>query len=221
MQQAEVHRGVEDKKFVIVTDRLGGRVSYVDPMAGPTIDVCTMKSEQFAKKFVLSNQNPAHAARVWIAGHKKISDRARAKLDIISQTEYTMTQEAQAPVNTDGTAAPAAPAKKSRKKVATGEAKPAEPPKLDAEGNPIPAPVKKRKAKPAVVPYTLDQRLNYVAPNPKRAGCAAFARYAKYAVGKSFTELIAEGLTRPDFAYDLAHGFIKADEPAPAATPAA
>jgi hypothetical protein len=209
MQQAEVHRGVEDKKFVIVVDRLGGRVSYVDP-AGPTIDVCTMKADQFTKKFVLSNQNPAHAARVWILGHKKISERARAKLDIISQTEYTMTQEAQGPVaNTDGT--PATPVKKTRKtKVATGEAKAPEAPKLDAEGNPIPVVAKKRKPKPAAVAYTLDQKLTEVAANPKRTGCAAYDRYAKYAVGKSFTELLAEGLTRPDFAYDLAHGFIKA-----------
>jgi len=210
MQQAEVHRGVEDKKFVIVVDRNGGRISYVDPAAGTIIDVQTMKADAFAKKFVLSNQNPAHAARVWILGHKKISERARAKLDIISQTEYTMTQEAQGPATPEAGTVPVT-TKKSRKKVATGEAKAPAAPVIDpATGLPVPVVAKKRKPKPATVAYTLEQKLTEVAPNPKRAGCAAHARYAKYEVGKTFTELLAAGLTRPDFAYDLSHGFIKA-----------
>ena len=44
--------------------------------------------------------------------------------------------------------------------------------------------------------------------NPKRAGCAAFGRFALYQDGQTQAEFLAAGGTTPDLAYDTAHGFI-------------
>jgi len=214
MQQAEVHRGVEDKKFVIVVDRLGGRITYVDPAAGAIIDVQTMKADAFAKKFVLSNQNPAHAATVWLNGHKKIADRARARLDIISQTEYKMTQEAQGttPEGTEATA----PAKKTKKaKVATGEAKapkvPKEP-KIDpATGLPIP-PKERKKLVWERPKFANTAKFTYVAdPNPRKQGTKSYDWFTKYKVGGTVAEAIAAGAPRADIGWCIHLGFLKLD----------
>jgi hypothetical protein len=223
MQYAEVFRSVAEKHFVVATKTTTKKVEFI--ISAGDIDVSSLPADDFVRLYTPSNTNPAHAARTWLSGHKHISDRARALLDIISQTEYTMPPEA-TPAAPKGKKAPKAPAEaaaaaaaakangpdKTAKtsKVATGEAKAPKvkaPPKLDADGNPI---VKARKPAPPAVPYTLEQKLTAVAENPKRVGCAAFERYKKYAVGKTFKELLDAGMTRPDFAYDLAHGYIQA-----------
>ena len=46
------------------------------------------------------------------------------------------------------------------------------------------------------------------ASNPKRAGCAAYDRYALYRDGLTQEEFLAAGGTTPDLAYDTKHGFI-------------
>lgn len=210
MKDASVFRGTVVKGFVIRTKATGTKVEFITSQGD--VDVKSLGLVAFTEQYVPCSENPAHTAKVWLSGTKKIRDRARALLETISKTEYQMNQTAAAPATT-----PAAKTPAPTGKVASGEPKAAKAPKapktpkapkLDANGQPIPV---VRKPRPPKVAYTLEQKLTYVAsPNPKRADSAAHGRFAKYAVGKTFTELLAAGLTRPDFAYDLAHGLIKA-----------
>jgi len=207
MKDARVYRGTKAQLFVIKVRETPRNVEFITTAK----DVCiaSLRKEEFETSFTLSNHNPAKAAQTFLGGTKKVDEKARVMLEAISITEYEMPEEATqaAPAATPAVKPPKAPK-------APKEPKAAAAPKLDAEGKPIPAAAPKpRKVtpKPAKVAYTMEQKLTSVAANPKKPSSAAHGRYAKYEVGKTFTELVAAGLTRPDFAYDLAHGFIKAE----------
>ena len=207
MKDASVFRGTVVKGFVIRTKATGTKIEFIASQGD--IEVKSLGVVAFTEQYVPCSENPAHTAKVWLSGTKKIREHARALLETISKTEYPMNQTAPATAPAAKTTAPAPTGK-----VGAGEpkapkaAKTPKAPKLDKDGNPIPV---KRKERPAKVAYTVEQKVTFVTtPNPKRAGSAAFGRFAKYAVGKTFTELLAAGLTRPDFAYNLSHGLIKA-----------
>jgi hypothetical protein len=51
------------------------------------------------------------------------------------------------------------------------------------------------------------------APNPKKPGTAAYARYALYATGRTCDELRRAGMRAEDFRYDVAHGFLQLGPP--------
>jgi hypothetical protein len=206
MKDARVYRGTQSQQFVIKVRETPRNVEFISSVKD--ICVASLRKEEFEASFTLSNHDPAKAAQTFLGGTKKIDEKARAMLEAISHTEYEMPNEATQ-------AAPAAtPAVKTPKTPkAPKEPKAAAAPKLDDEGKPIPAAAPKTRKvtpKPAKVAYTMEQKLTFVAANPKKPSSAAHGRFAKYEVDKTFTELVAAGLTRPDFAYDLAHGFIKA-----------
>lgn len=221
-EQSRVYLNTK-RQVAIVTEEKGNNVIAV--ISDGSVRVAIMNKSKFYKEFsVPTEHSPAEAATTLLKGNRVNDPRAKIHLESISKKEYDMTDKKKAATAAATTAAPA-PAPKGKGKgkgkaaatapAGTAPATPAAPkvpkvpkaPKVDANGNPIPV---VRKPKPPVVPYTLEQKLVTVAANPKRAGCAAFTRYALYAPGKTFTELLAAGLTRADFAYDLAHGFITA-----------
>lgn len=87
----------------------------------------------------------------------------------------------------------------------TRETPKAETPKAD------PAPI---AAEPKLfaggVPLTAT--IAYLAPNPKKPGSAAHARYALYpAVGATLADALKAGVRRDDFLYDVRKGYLKVE----------
>ena len=74
----------------------------------------------------------------------------------------------------------------------------------------LPAPKRGLKGIPITAVITL-----LAAVNPKRAGCAAEARFALYETGMTQEQFLDAGGTTPDMAYDAAHGYISVDGYAP------
>ena len=72
-------------------------------------------------------------------------------------------------------------------------------------------------AAPTPAAYTsgapLALSIGYVAPNPKKPGSAAHARYARYPTAPfTLAQVLAAdplGPNRPDFLYDLRHGYLR------------
>lgn len=55
--------------------------------------------------------------------------------------------------------------------------------------------------------------IEWVAPNPKKPGSAAYQRFANYAVGRTLAECKKLGTTAGDILWDLPRGFIRLAAP--------
>ena len=88
------------------------------------------------------------------------------------------------------------------------KAKPAPTAPTAAEPAPTEAPAPKLFA--GGVPLTAT--ISYLAPNPKKPGSAAHARYALYpAVGATLADALKAGVRRNDFLYDVRKGYLKVE----------
>jgi len=209
MKDASVFRGTVVKGFVIRTAVAKSKAEFITAMGD--VDVKSLTEVEFTKQYVPCSENPAHVAKVWLSGTKKIRDRARAMLETISKTEYPMNQTAPAtPAAKTSAPAPAG-------KVATGEpkapkaAKVPKAPKLDADGKPIPP--KERKKLEWVRPkFANTAKFSHVAtPNPRKAGTKSADWFTKYKVGGTVDEAIKAGAPRADIGWCIHLGFLKVD----------
>jgi hypothetical protein len=223
MQYAEVFRSVAEKHFVILTKKTPKNVEFI--ISTGDVDIKVVPVLMFTSQYVQSNTNPAHAAKTWLSGHKRISDRARALLDIISQTEYTMPPEA-TPQAAKGKKAPKAPAEAAAAAAAakangpdktskvTGEAKvPKAPkaPKLDADGNPI---VKVAKKVVWDRPkFSNTAKFTKVAdPNPRRPNTKSYEWFEIYKKGQTVEEALKLGAPRADISWCIHLGYLTLDK---------
>ena len=100
-------------------------------------------------------------------------------------------------------------------------------PLTDIEGRPLPTPIGHRRGEPPAAPITLvaaRKRMQYtqkldprvitsIAPNPKKPGSKAYARYSLYSEGMTVQQYLVAGGESSDIRYDVEHGFIKVDLP--------
>lgn len=123
VKDARVYRGVSVRNFVIMLGAAGGMVEFISSSVGGNIGFSKTPEAKFNKMFTVSNENPAHCAKVWLEGSKTHKTTAvKETLKTISQTEYPMTN--QIPGQPADPATAAAPITKPKKEKKAKAAKP-------------------------------------------------------------------------------------------------
>lgn len=91
-------------------------------------------------------------------------------------------------------------------------------PQLNEDGTPVMGETKPKKVKVPKEPgerrTAFDKAATItlkVEANPKRAGSAAYERFALYTTGMTVAEALTAGVTSGDLQYDSKHGFIEID----------
>ncbi|CAK9028019.1 Poly(A) RNA polymerase GLD2-A [Durusdinium trenchii] len=98
-------------------------------------------------------------------------------------------------------------AKDEAKKKAKGAVRKAEP--LKADGPKAKSSIAKGFVENTSAPPGLDEPIEFLQVNPKKAGSTSFDRYEKYKMGKTVREALALGAAKGDIAYDWPKGFFK------------